>query len=170
MELEKPLNERRAALVRGDREPTENECVGYVSEKKPSSASVFIFCSVAIVVTLLVKGIPGFWLQAMSNNETILQLGRINERDAKALAYLQNVSLEHIPRSNAKNQEGADIIKVALHCSLCSHRLTHLSMDSNCYFSLLKTLTFLTLCYLSPTILLNQKLVLILFSITLRGV
>jgi hypothetical protein len=48
------------------------------------------------------KGIPDFWLTALRNHPGLAEL--ITERDAEALAFLQDVTLEYLPKAGGEGE------------------------------------------------------------------
>ncbi|KAL7751794.1 histone chaperone [Sorochytrium milnesiophthora] len=102
MELEKkyhalyaPLYEKRAAVISGDVEPTDEECTvpetvedftkmeseeGDEAETKEAEEAV--------------KGVPGFWLTALSNHPHIAQM--ITQEDEKVLSHLKDIRASYL--------------------------------------------------------------------------
>jgi nucleosome assembly protein 1-like 1 len=106
LELEKkyfikftPLYEKRAKIVNGSTEPTEDEIKAgeesdeendeeneeAMDEEKPEDASAAD-----------VKGIPEFWLSAMKNQVSLAEM--ITERDEKALKFLTDIRMEYLEK------------------------------------------------------------------------
>ena len=103
LELEKkyfakftPLYEKRAQIVNGAAEPTEDEVkAGEQDEEdeeggessKPESSEADNSASD-------IKGIPEFWLSAMKNQISLAEL--ITEKDQEALKYLTDIRMEYL--------------------------------------------------------------------------
>lgn len=92
-----PLYEKRAAIVNGETEPTEDEVEagkseedeeadeaedGADKEEQPSAEDM--------------KGIPEFWLSAMKNQISLAEL--ITDRDEEALRSLTDIRMEYLDR------------------------------------------------------------------------
>jgi len=80
-----PLYRQRSSVVRGEHEPTDAECAGFVGEPEGAPSSD-------------VRGIPLFWYYALSNSDTFVQLTGLNERDREALSYLTDITYTMLPR------------------------------------------------------------------------
>jgi nucleosome assembly protein 1-like 1 len=105
LELEKrfaekyrPIYERRRAIIEGKEEPTEEEVksgfkVDEDSDDEDAEAEEREIVS-ADELAKAEKGIPGFWLTALSNHAGISEL--ITERDSEALKYLVDVRVEYL--------------------------------------------------------------------------
>ena len=123
LELEKrfaekyrPIYERRRAIIEGKEEPTEEEIkTGYQvdlddedsededEEAAPREREIVP----AEEAAKGPKGIPGFWLTALSNHAGISEL--ITERDEEALKHLIDVRVEYLgegKRVHSTNQQG----------------------------------------------------------------
>jgi len=102
LELEKkyfvkftPLYEKRAGIVNGSAEPTEEEVNAgedsdeeneeAMDEEKPEEAS-----------SEDIKGIPEFWLSAMKNQVSLVEM--ITDRDEKALKTLTDIRMEYLEK------------------------------------------------------------------------
>lgn len=102
----RPLLERRAAIVRGDAEPSAEEAeplARYLDGRSESS------CGPAP------RGVPGFWLLALSAHDDLVEA--ITDKDAEVLEYLTDVRCEPfdgIVPSQGWGDAGADAMaKVA---------------------------------------------------------
>ncbi|KAJ7158125.1 nucleosome assembly protein [Mycena filopes] len=102
LELQKPLYTRRNAIIAGAAVATPEEIAAgeaqslkddedYEPISKPNEEEEKEGNADADV-----KGIPEFWLTALRNHPGLAEL--ITERDAEALAHLQNVTLEYLPK------------------------------------------------------------------------
>jgi nucleosome assembly protein 1-like 1 len=107
LELEKkffqkftPLYQRRAAIVNGQNEPTEEEvAAGQTEEDKDEPAKDDAEQKEEEEnegVAPLVAGIPEFWLSAMKNQVSLAEM--ITERDEEALKSLVDVRMEYLDR------------------------------------------------------------------------
>lgn len=112
LELEKrfaekyrPIYERRRAIIEGKEEPTEEEIksgfkVDLVEddedddEAEEGKASASKEPEIVKPDASAEKGIPGFWLTALSNHAGISEL--ITERDEEALKYLVDIRVEYL--------------------------------------------------------------------------
>jgi nucleosome assembly protein 1-like 1 len=93
-----PLYEKRAKIVNGNTEPTEDEVEkgkaedeeeDEADEKKEESTS-----------TEEMKGIPEFWLSAMKNSISLAEL--ITDRDEEALRSLTDIRMEYLDKPGFK--------------------------------------------------------------------
>jgi len=105
LELEKkyfakftPLYEKRAKIVNGATEPTDDEIkAGEQDEEgEEGGESAKPEESEAESSTTDSKGIPEFWLSAMKNQISLAEL--ITEKDQAALKYLTDVRMEYLER------------------------------------------------------------------------
>lgn len=106
LELEKrfaekyrPIYERRRAIVEGKEEPTEEEVksgfkVDEDSDEEDEEEPAERELVSAEELAKAEKGIPGFWLTALSNHAGISEL--ITERDSEALKHLVDVRVEYL--------------------------------------------------------------------------
>ncbi|KAA1476326.1 NAP-domain-containing protein [Dentipellis sp. KUC8613] len=95
LELQKPLYERRHALITGTAQPTPEEIeAGNAQSLKddPEHKPVDVSKDAA--------PIPEFWLTALRNHVGLSEL--ITERDAGALKHLTNITLEYLPSTEPK--------------------------------------------------------------------
>ena len=105
-ELQKPLYERRHAIITGATKPTEEEIQAGeqqstkddpdytpLPKEKPESATTETSSSPA-------KGIPEFWLTALRNHVGLNDL--ITERDAEALKSLVDVRISYLSSDDPK--------------------------------------------------------------------
>lgn len=101
LELEKkffakftPLYERRATIVTGGVEPTEDEIVaGKEDEEEEAKEEEEVKKEEETEPT---KGIPEFWLSAMKNQISLAEM--ITERDEEALKHLVDIRMEYLDR------------------------------------------------------------------------
>ncbi|KAI9004243.1 hypothetical protein BC832DRAFT_79639 [Gaertneriomyces semiglobifer] len=98
LELEKkyhgkyqPLYEERTAIVKGDKEPSDEECERPAAdeEEEPKEAAEEEKKDAAPV-----KGVPEFWLTAMKNNMRLDD--RITDKDADALKFLTDIKVHYL--------------------------------------------------------------------------
>ncbi|KAJ7763185.1 nucleosome assembly protein [Mycena maculata] len=107
LELQKPLYARRHAIIAGDAAPTTDEiAAGEAQSLKDDEDYTTIDQqdkedTEAKAEDVDVKGIPDFWLTALRNHPGLAEL--ITDRDAEALAFLQDVTLAYLP---LKGEEG----------------------------------------------------------------
>ncbi|KAH3764359.1 nucleosome assembly protein [Pelomyxa schiedti] len=93
--LAQPIFDARRAIVTGEKEPTEEQTVGFSEHPTaPPPAG---------------KGIPKFWCKAILHNDVICNLTELSPHDVEALEYLQNIQTELIPKQttlvNGKEQQ-----------------------------------------------------------------
>ncbi|KAI9831006.1 MAG: hypothetical protein M1826_004123 [Phylliscum demangeonii] len=110
LELEKkyfarftPLYEKRARVINGDLEPSEEEVetgkreAELKKEKDGSDEAVVVKAEDATLLgTEDVKGIPEFWLSAMKNQVSLAEM--ITDRDEVALKHLTDIRMEYLDR------------------------------------------------------------------------
>ncbi|KAG6000991.1 hypothetical protein E4U21_004842 [Claviceps maximensis] len=105
LELEKkyfakftPLYEKRAAIVNGKAEPTDDEVKAGENEEGPLQAEVSADATAQQESEALgdVAGIPEFWLSAMKNQTTLAEM--ITDRDEAALKHLTDVRMEYLDK------------------------------------------------------------------------
>ncbi|KAJ7438113.1 nucleosome assembly protein [Mycena galericulata] len=106
LELQKPLYERRHAIIAGSSPVTAEEvAAGEAQSLKDDEDYTPISAASAedddAAAEADVKGIPDFWLTALRNHPGLAEL--ITDRDAEALAHLQDVTLAYLPH---KGEEG----------------------------------------------------------------
>ena len=90
LELQKPLFERRRAIISGDAKPTTEEITAGIEEAKKEKDD---YESVAVEGEA--SAIPEFWLTALRNHPGITEL--ITDRDADALKSLTDVQISYLP-------------------------------------------------------------------------
>ena len=100
LELEKkyfakftPLYEKRAKIVNGASEPTEEEIKAGEEDEEQDEAE---HAEKAEETTSDVKGIPEFWLSAMKNQVSLAEM--ITDRDEAALKDLTDVRMEYLDK------------------------------------------------------------------------
>ena len=90
-----PLYEKRAQIVNGVTEPTEDEVQAGEAEEKDESEEITKIESAAENDTKEdVAGIPEFWLSAMKNQMSVAEL--ITDRDEPALKLLTDIRVEYL--------------------------------------------------------------------------
>ncbi|THH14078.1 hypothetical protein EW146_g6208 [Bondarzewia mesenterica] len=95
LELQKPLYERRHALISGATEPTTEELeAGSAQSLKDDPEHKPLDASTAAAA------IPEFWLTALRNHVGLAEL--ITDRDAAALKHLTDIRIEYLPPSDPK--------------------------------------------------------------------
>ena len=103
-----PLYEKRAKIVNGEVEPTEEDVKAGEPEKdeegkegkedkdaKPTQTEVPPTTETS-EATEDMKGIPEFWLSAMKNRLSLAEM--INDRDEEALRHLSDIRMEYLDR------------------------------------------------------------------------
>ncbi|KAH0538609.1 hypothetical protein FGG08_004810 [Glutinoglossum americanum] len=93
-----PLYEKRAKIVNGDAEPTEEEVKAGETEgeEKEAAEKAASFEGKKDENTENMVGIPEFWLSAMKNQGSIAEM--ITDRDEAALKNLTDVRMEYLDR------------------------------------------------------------------------
>lgn len=95
-----PLYEKRAAIVNGKVEPTEEEVKRGDEEEDESNREQAEPAAEASQptddVSENVKGIPEFWLSAMKNQVTLAEM--ITDRDEAALKHLVDIRMEYLDK------------------------------------------------------------------------
>ncbi|KAF3065034.1 hypothetical protein GL218_02212 [Daldinia childiae] len=95
-----PLYEKRAAIVNGKDEPTEEQIKAgedEEDEKDEAEAEAEKGEEKSTSETAeLVKGIPEFWLSAMKNQISLAEM--ITDRDEAALRYLTDIRMEYLDK------------------------------------------------------------------------
>jgi len=100
LELQKPLYERRHAIITGTSAATSEEIsAGEAVSLKDDDAYIPLSKDVPPSST----GIPEFWLTALRNHIGLSEL--ITERDAAALKHLIDVRIEHISEEDAETKQ-----------------------------------------------------------------
>ncbi len=90
-----PLYEKRAAIVNGETEPTEEEIAAGKSEEEDEEAEPEANNEEKTTAEDA-KGIPEFWLSAMKNQISLAEL--ITDRDEEALRALTDIRMEYLDR------------------------------------------------------------------------
>ncbi|KAN0064594.1 histone chaperone [Thecaphora frezii] len=101
LELEKkysekyrPLYERRAAIIQGQQEPTEEEVkAGEAADEEDDDEEKESLASASAPADAA-KGIPEFWLTALKNHIALSEL--ITERDEEALRHLVDIRMSYL--------------------------------------------------------------------------
>ncbi|KAJ7779594.1 nucleosome assembly protein [Mycena metata] len=97
LSLQKPLYARRHAIISGSAEATQDEiAAGEAASLKEDEEYEPITKLREDEEEEDVKGIPTFWSTALRNHPGLAEL--ITERDAEALAYLKDVTLEYLDK------------------------------------------------------------------------
>lgn len=97
-----PLYEKRAAIVNGKDEPTDEQVkAGEDEEDEKDEAEAEAEAEkgeekAASETAELVKGIPEFWLSAMKNQISLAEM--ITDRDEAALRYLTDIRMEYLDK------------------------------------------------------------------------
>lgn len=92
-----PLYEKRAKIVNGDVEPTEEEVeAGKAEEEDEEAATADTEKKDEPESKEDTKGIPEFWLSAMKNQVSLAEM--INDRDEEALRPLSDIRMEYLDR------------------------------------------------------------------------
>lgn len=92
-----PLYEKRAKIVNGAAEPTDDEVkAGEQDEEEEEDESVKAESAVDAKAHDDIAGIPEFWLSAMKNQVSIAEL--ITGRDEPALKCLTDIRMEYLDR------------------------------------------------------------------------
>ena len=92
-----PLYEKRAAIVNGVAEPTEDEVkAGEEDEDEDNDDEKDETAAKAEESAEDVKGIPEFWLSAMKNQISLAEM--ITDRDEAALKHLVDVRMEYLDK------------------------------------------------------------------------
>lgn len=98
-----PLYQKRAEIVNGNLEPTEEEVeAGKAEEDDAAAADADADAETQKETESKVdmKGIPEFWLTAMKNQGTLAEM--INDRDEEALRPLSDIRMEYLDRPGFK--------------------------------------------------------------------
>jgi len=86
-----PLWQKRAAIIAGEVEPTEEEAGPEEESEVPKIEEI----KEEEKLDESTKGIPDFWLTALQNNQYFE--ATITEKDADALKFLSDISFEYLP-------------------------------------------------------------------------
>ena len=95
-----PLYEKRAAIVNGQAEPTEDEIKAGEDEEDEDDEEFEKPEPTETGIAEDAKGIPEFWLTAMRNQLSLEEL--ITERDEEALKALTDVRMEYMEKPGFK--------------------------------------------------------------------
>jgi nucleosome assembly protein 1-like 1 len=88
-----PLYQKRAAIVNGAAEPTEEEIKAGEEDEEKDDSEVAVKSEQS---TEAVTGIPEFWLSAMKNQISLAEM--ITDRDEAALKHLTDVRMEYLDK------------------------------------------------------------------------
>jgi nucleosome assembly protein 1-like 1 len=88
-----PLYQKRAAIVNGAAEPTEDEIKAGEEDEEKDESEV---ATKPDETTDVVTGIPEFWLSAMKNQISLAEM--ITDRDESALKHLTDVRMEYLDK------------------------------------------------------------------------
>lgn len=92
-----PLYQRRATIVNGAAEPTEEEiAAGKVDEEEEEEETKAEEPKKEETAATSVAGIPEFWLSAMKNQISLAEM--ITDRDEEALKHLVDIRMEYLDR------------------------------------------------------------------------
>lgn len=92
-----PLYQKRAKIVNGQEEPTEEEIkAGEAHDEEDEEVEKASEEEKAAEPTEPVKGIPEFWLSAMKNQVSLAEM--ITDRDEAALKYLTDIRMEYLDK------------------------------------------------------------------------
>ncbi|KAI1398123.1 nucleosome assembly protein [Hypoxylon fuscum] len=92
-----PLYEKRAAIVNGKEEPTDDQVkAGEEDQEEDEEAKAEKSEDKASETAEAVKGIPEFWLSAMKNQISLAEM--ITDRDEAALRYLTDIRMEYLDK------------------------------------------------------------------------
>ena len=89
-----PLYEKRAKIVNGTAEPTENEIKAGEQDNEDEDETSKPEAGEATKSTEAIAGIPEFWLSAMKNQVSLAEL--ITDRDEPALRLLTDIRMEYL--------------------------------------------------------------------------
>lgn len=93
-----PLYEKRAKIVNGETEPSEQEIEAGKDDEEDEEAEKP--AAGESVVPADAKGIPEFWLSAMKNQMSLADL--ITDKDEEALKSLKDIRMEYLDRPGFK--------------------------------------------------------------------
>lgn len=92
-----PLYQRRATIVNGAAEPTEDEiAAGKGEDEEEETKAEEEEPKKEETAATLVAGIPEFWLSAMKNQISLAEM--ITDRDEEALKHLTDIRMEYLDR------------------------------------------------------------------------
>jgi nucleosome assembly protein 1-like 1 len=90
-----PLYQKRAEIVNGSLEPTEEEFEAGKAEEADAATAESEAQNESETKEEM-KGIPEFWLSAMKNQVSLAEM--INDRDEEALRFLSDIRMEYLDR------------------------------------------------------------------------
>jgi nucleosome assembly protein 1-like 1 len=103
LDLQKPLYARRHAIISGAAPASADEiAAGEAQSVKDDEDYTPLPAADAAEDKDVPPGIPDFWLTALRNHPGLAEL--ITERDAEALAYLRDVTLEYLDKEGGKGE------------------------------------------------------------------
>ncbi|KAJ7241465.1 hypothetical protein C8J57DRAFT_1025857, partial [Mycena rebaudengoi] len=105
LELQKPLYARRTAIISGASPVTDEEVAAGEAQSLKDDED-YVPLSSAPEDAPAPNGIPDFWLTALRNHPGLAEL--ITERDAEALAFLEDVTLAYLPSAPKSDPPAAD--------------------------------------------------------------
>jgi nucleosome assembly protein 1-like 1 len=97
LELTKPLYVRRRALIHATAEPTTDELVAGAAQSAKDDPDDN---PLSVPSDTIPAAVPEFWLTVLRNHVGLSEL--INDRDAGALKYLNDLRIEYLPSSEPK--------------------------------------------------------------------
>ncbi len=96
----KPLYEKRADIILGKREPSDEEVTAgdqqVEGQEKEAAAEADKPADAANEPTTPIAGIPEFWLSAMKNQISLAEM--ITDRDEEALKHLGDIRMEYLDK------------------------------------------------------------------------
>lgn len=91
-----PLYEKRARIINGATEPTEEEVKAGEEDDEEDEIENEVEAAKSDESSNAVSGIPEFWLSAMKNQISLAEM--ITDRDEAALKYLTDVRMEYLDK------------------------------------------------------------------------
>ena len=92
-----PLYQKRAAIVNGTAEPTEEQIkAGEEDDEEEEGEGAAVKETKATEAAEKVSGIPEFWLSAMKNQISLAEM--ITDRDEEALKFLTDIRMEYLDK------------------------------------------------------------------------
>ncbi|KAJ7474863.1 nucleosome assembly protein [Mycena latifolia] len=101
LELQKPLYERRHAIIAGAAAATPEEIAAGEAQSLKDDEE-YVPLPAPTPEDEEIKGVSDFWLTALRNHPGLAEL--ITERDAEALAHLTDVTLAYLPPAGAEGE------------------------------------------------------------------
>ncbi|KAL1958313.1 hypothetical protein VTO42DRAFT_4630 [Malbranchea cinnamomea] len=92
----KPLYEKRAAIVNGKAEPTDDEVEAGKGKEEKETEKEEADPKAEETSESVAAGIPEFWLSAMKNQISLAEM--ITDRDEEALKHLTDIRMEYLDR------------------------------------------------------------------------